>query len=142
MIKHKHMLGMLIAAGFIGAWLLFNPIGRFGLHSFGLTVYSGIPFPVIDLMITKNGWPIPRRHKSHVIYHSEIQELLLSKENIDVPEFIILRGGWDNKVHVDQSVFKYPVPPVEVLSTPKAIERYNELRRTGHTVAAIIHSTC
>jgi hypothetical protein len=31
---------------------------------------------------------------------------------------------------------------VEVLDSPAAVTRYNELAAAGHSVAALIHSTC
>jgi len=34
------------------------------------------------------------------------------------------------------------MPIVEILPTPQAVRRYNELRDEGKRVAAIIHSTC
>ena len=48
----------------ITAWVGFNPIGRFGFCRFGLLVYSGIPFPGVDLVIHANGLPaiIKREH--------------------------------------------------------------------------------
>ena len=128
----------------ITAWVGFNPIGRFGFCRFGLLVYSAIPFPAVDLVVHANGLPAIRgstvldwtvQGKAHFIGSAEIEGLL--KEG---PDVLIIGTGYDNMVRVEDEIAAMPI--VEILPTPQAIRRYNELRGEGKRVAAIIHSTC
>ena len=68
-------------------WVAFNPPGRFGLCRFGLTVYSGIPFPAVDVVVHANGLPgvvatyqivkrLPRELKGQLPSPEEIAKLL------------------------------------------------------------------
>ena len=119
----------------ITAWVGFNPIGRFGFCRFGLLVYSAIPFPAVDLVIHANGLPVIRGSKEHFVAFAEIEGLL--KES---PDVLIIGTGYDNRVQVEEEVAAMPI--VEILPTPQAIRRYNELRGEGKRIATIIHSTC
>ena len=53
---------------------------------------------------------------------------------------LIIGTGYDNMVQVEEEIAAMPI--VEILPTPQAVRRYNELRGEGKRVAAIIHSTC
>ena len=119
----------------ITAWVGFNPVGRFGFCRFGLLVYSAIPFPAVDLVIHANGLPTIRGSKEHFVGLAEIEGLL--KEE---PDVLIIGTGYNNLVQVEEGIAA--MPTVEILSTPQAVRRYNELRGEGKRVAAIIHSTC
>jgi hypothetical protein len=55
---------------------------------------------------------------------------------------VIIGTGYEGMVRVEESIQTWADPAVEVLLTPQAILRYNELRVAGRRVAAIIHSTC
>ncbi|MBL7183421.1 MAG: hypothetical protein ISS50_03110 [Anaerolineae bacterium] len=117
------------------AWVGFNPIGRFGFCRFGLLVYSAIPFPAVDLVIHANGLPSVRGSKAHFVGFAEIEGLLQ-----EGPDVLIIGTGYDNMVRVEEEIAARPF--VEILPTPQAVRRYNELRSEGKRVAAIIHSTC
>ena len=119
----------------IAAWVGFNPIGRFGFCRFGLLVYSAIPFPAVDVVIHANGLPSLRGSKAHLVTSAELGGLLK-----EVPDVLIIGTGYDNMVQVEEKVAA--LPDVEILPTPQAVRRYNELRGEGKRVAAIIHSTC
>jgi hypothetical protein len=119
----------------ITAWVGFNPIGRFGFCRFGLLVYSAIPFPAVDLVIHANGLPAIRGSKEHFVGFAEIEGLLKER-----PDVLIIGTGYDNLVQVEEEVAV--LPDVEILPTPQAVRRYNELKGEGKRVAAIIHSTC
>ena len=119
----------------ITAWVGFNPIGRFGFCRFGLLVYSAIPFPAVDLVVHANGLPAVRGSKEHFVAFAEIEGLLKER-----PDVLIIGTGYDNLVQVEEEVAA--LPTVEILPTPQAVRRYNELRDEGKRVAAIIHSTC
>ena len=119
----------------ITAWVGFNPIGRFGFCRFGLLVYSAIPFPAVDLVIHANGFPSLRGSKEHFVAFAEIEGLL--EED---PDVLIIGTGYDNMVQVENEISA--MPSIEILRTPQAVRRFNELRAEGKRVAAIIHSTC
>ncbi len=140
----KAMVVIAVVVVLVTAWVGFNPIGRFGFCRFGLLVYSAVPFPAVDLIIHANGWPSVRgstvldwtvQGKAHFIGLSEIEGLL--KEE---PDVLIIGTGYDNMVQVEEEIAV--MPAVEILPTPQAVRRYNELRGEGKRVAAIIHSTC
>ena len=121
----------------ITAWVGFNPIGRFGFCRFGLLVYSAIPFPGVDLVIHANGLPAVRGSKAHFVGLAEIEGLLRER-----PDVLIIGTGYDNMVQVEEEILAMSAVQVLPLPTPQAVRRYNELRREGKRVAAIIHSTC
>ncbi len=121
----------------ITAWVGFNPIGRFGFCRFGLLVYSAIPFPAVDLVIHANGLPALRGSKAHFVGFAEIEPLLRER-----PDVLIIGTGYDNMVQVEEEILAMSAVQVLPLPTPQAVRRYNELRREGKRVAAIIHSTC
>ncbi|RLG48865.1 MAG: hypothetical protein DRN90_03010 [Thermoproteota archaeon] len=132
----RKKLFLMILAVSLTIWIVINRPGRFGINSFEFTVYSAIPFPYVDLKIHTNGWPT-LREKSHYLAYEEIEDLL--EEN---PEVIIIGIGHSNSVKVDEKILGIERPIIEVLNTPKAIARFNELKSKGVKVAAIIHSTC
>ena len=121
----------------ITAWVGFNPIGRFGFCRFGLLVYSAIPFPGVDLVIHANGLPALRGSKAHFVGLAEIEPLIRER-----PDVLIIGTGYDNMVQVEKEILAMSAVQVLPLPTPQAVRRYNELRREGKRVAAIIHSTC
>ncbi len=121
----------------ITAWVGFNPTGRFGFCRFGLLVYSAIPFPAVDLVIHANGLPSVRGSKAHYVGLAEIEGLL--KEG---PDVLIIGTGYDDMVRVEEEILAMSAVQILPLPTPQAVRRYNELRREGKRVAAIIHSTC
>jgi hypothetical protein len=134
-VMKKAIVVIAVVMVLITAWVGFNPIGRFGFCRFGLLVYSAIPFPAVDLVIHANGLPTIRGSKAHFVCFAEIEGLL--KEG---PDVLIIGTGYDNLVQVAEKVAA--LPDVEILPTPQAVKRYNELRGEGKRVAAIIHSTC
>jgi len=76
-----------------------------------------------------------RGSKAHFVGLAEIEPLLRER-----PEVLIIGTGYNNMVQVEEKIAAMPI--VEILPTLQAVRRYNELRREGKRVAAIIHSTC
>jgi len=131
-------LCLMLAAG---AWLWFNPPGRFGYHRFGFTVYSAIPFPGVDVVVYANGLPGIRGSKAHWLSSEEFDRVIGPR--VDAwPDIVIIGSGYEGRVQVEESILNRTGPAVELLPTPEAIRRYNELRAAGKRVVAIIHSTC
>lgn len=115
-------------------WILLNPKGYFGFSTFGLTTYSGVPIPYFDVKIYGNGL-LQLREKSHFISLEEVKPLMKDSE------VLILGIGYDKAVKVDERIFKSGIEVIS-LRSDKAIEKFNELKKKGKRVAAIIHSTC
>ena len=133
----KIIVVVVVVIVLITTWVGFNPIGRFGFCRFGLLVYSAIPFPAVDLVIHANGLPALRGSKAHFVGFAEIEPLLRER-----PDVLIIGTGYDNMVQVEEGILAMSAVQVLPLPTPQAVRRYNELRREGKRVAAIIHSTC
>ena len=140
-MKRKLAIALLMASVVIATWVWQNPIGRFGCNRFGLTVYSGIPFPVVDVVVRADGSPGVRDGKAHWVSVEEFIELIGPQADA-WPDVVVIGTGYEGRVQVEEGVQTRTRPAIEVLPTPQAIELYNELRDAGKTVAAIIHSTC
>jgi len=140
--RRKILAGCLTVVVLLGAvWVAFNPPGRFGYHRFGLTVYSGIPFLVVDVVVHANGLPGIRGSKAHIISVEEFEGLI----GTEWPDAVIIGTGYEGKVQLDPHLLirsDLPLHRVEILPTSQAIRRFNELRAAGKRVVAIIHSTC
>jgi len=133
-------LGVVVVLGTV--WVAFNLPGLFGYHRFGLTVYSGIPFPRVDLVIHTNGLPGIRGSKAHWVSAEEFDQLIGARAD-DYPDVVIIGTGYEGQVQVEGGILTREADPiVELLPTPQAICRFNELRAAGKRVVAIIHSTC
>ncbi|MFQ5711220.1 MAG: MTH938/NDUFAF3 family protein [Candidatus Geothermarchaeales archaeon] len=126
---------MLIALLLI-IWVWQNPVGKFGYHGFGFTVYSALPLPYFDLKIHADGLP-SIREKSHYVSLEEAEDLIYEK-----PDVLIIGVGYDELVEVDERLLNSTGIDLEVLETPEAVKRFNELRDGGKRVTAIMHSTC
>ena len=140
-MNRKTAVTILIASLVITVWVWQNPIGRFGYHRFGLTVYSGIPFPGADIVVHANGLPGIRSSKAHQVSAEEFDRLIGPRAEA-WPDVVIIGTGSEDRVQVEGGILTRAGPAVEVLPTPQAIHRFNELRAAGKRVAAIIHSTC
>ncbi len=140
-MKRKLAVTILTVLLLIAIWIWQNPIGRFGYHRFGLTVYSGIPFPAVDVVVHANGLPGIRGSKAHFISAKEFYRLI---GPVDAwPEVVIIGTGYEDRVREAPDLqIRSDRPYTELLPTPQAIRRFNELRAAGKRVAAIIHSTC
>lgn len=130
----KPIIIILIIVGLLVFWFKKNPIWRFGYSRPGLIVYSAIPFPKVDLKIYSNGYFSTTKIKKHRLSKDDIKDVIR-----EGPEFLIIGNGYKGEVKVNDEVFDCGVK-VEVLLTPNAIKRFNELKDKSKTVAAIIHS--
>ncbi len=77
---------------------------------------------------------------SHKIGDWELEELL--KQN---PEIIIIGTGQDGAMEIDRELIEdFKKKNIEVIAeiTPKAIEIYNEKKKQGKRINALIHTTC
>jgi len=139
--RRRIVLAVCVVAA-AGVWLCFNRPGRFGYHRFALTVYSGIPFPAVDVVVRASGFPGIRTGKAHWLSVEEY-ERLIGRKAAAGPEVVVVGTGYEEFLKVDSKVLdRGGGPAVEALPTPQAIKRFNELRSSGKRVACIIHSTC
>ena len=142
MSRKKVLVGCLAVALLLCiVWVVFNPPGRFGYHRFGLTVYSGIPFPAVDVVVSASGLPGIRGSKAHWVSAEEFDRLIGPRADA-WPDVVIIGTGYEGRVQVEGGILTRAGLAVEVLPTPQASRRFNELRAAGKRVAAIIHSTC
>jgi len=136
------MMGCLVVVFLLCiVWVVFNPPGRFGYCRFGLTVYSGVPFPLVDMVVYASGLPGIRGSKAHWVSAEEFDRLIGPLADA-WPDVVIIGTGYEGRVQVEESILTRAGPAVEALPTPQAIPRFNEVRAAGRQVAAIIHSTC
>lgn len=85
-------------------------------------------------------WAETGTHHSPGIQPADVEELLEAG-----PQVVILSRGQQTRLNVtDDTIVAIEEhgAAAEVLPTAAAVERYNELVRDGHAVAALIHSTC
>lgn len=69
------------------------------------------------------------------------KEKLLSGD----PEIILIASGWSGLVKIDEEFknrLKEKDIELQVILTPKVVERYNQLIKEGKRVNALIHTTC
>jgi hypothetical protein len=110
--------------------------GRITYSRFGLTVYGAIPVPYLDVTVNRHGF-LWFRTKTHEMTLEEVEPLIAS----DV-EVIVIGIGWERLVRVDPAVRGLAGGSVEVLTTPDAFARYNQLRNEGRRVVLLAHTTC
>jgi len=96
-LKKRKFIIFAVILGILLLWFLFNPIGKFGLHFFGLTVYSGIPYPYVDLIVDSSSiFPKIRETKSHLVTEEEFYKII--GEKVDAwPEYVIIGTGHKSK---------------------------------------------
>lgn len=136
----RRLLRWIIVLAIFAVWFGINNPLRFGLHCFGFTVYSGIPFPVADVVVRANGVPWFRSTKSLEVGRDELNALI-GPSSASWPDVIIVGTGHKNLVEVEANIVVGTGIIVESYPTPKALQRFNHLKSQGMRVAAIIHST-
>lgn len=139
--RRRLTIELVILLLLVAGWLAINPPGRFGYHQYGLTVYRSLPIPGYDLLVFADGSWSRRAGKSHLLTADEYRAFLAANGGA-APDAVIVGLGYSSQVTVAPEILTSPGPRIEVLPTPEAIKRFNELRRSGLRVAAIIHSTC
>ncbi len=115
-------------------------------NSYGITVYKGIPLPFLDIMIFENG-SFRFVDKKHDFNPRDINTIGHYANNI-----LLIGSGRDGlggngfpKKLIPHFIFNLEtMKPLQViiLSTPKACEKYNQLKKEGYNVLFIIHNTC
>ncbi len=129
-------IALVIIALLLALWVFANPRGKFGYSTFGLTTYNALPIPYFDPIVHSDGTLSFRKEKNHFISLNE-SKILLS----ETPNFLIVGSGYSGLVQVDSRI-NSTTTQLEVLPTPEALKRFNQLKDQGQKVSAIIHSTC
>ena len=93
------------------------------------------------MVVYANGLPGIRASKAHWVSSEEFDRLIGPQPDA-WPDVVVIGTGYEGLVQVEGSILTGGGPAVEILPTPQAIRRHNELRTAGKQVAAIIHSTC
>ena len=132
----KAKIFLTLAAFLVVVWFVFNPIGYFGVNSFGFTVYNSLPLPIMDFQVRADG-KMRVVSKTHDLMLDDVGWLLA-----DNPAMLIVSIGWQNVVIPRREWIGLKGVDVQFLQTGEAIERFNELKRTGKRVAIHLHSTC
>lgn len=138
---------LILIAVLISLWILLNPRNEFGFSFYGLTTYNAVPVPYFDLKIYPNGIMKIRDGKSHFISLNETADIfnislnLIETTNSSI-DALIIASGYENLVSVDEAIINNSFFPVYVMPTPNALKKFNEMKKQGKKVAAIIHSTC
>ncbi len=122
--------------GLIG-WVAVNPGGQFGLSRFGVTTYSRVPVPFLDLQVRADGVFRPI-FKSHDVDSSRLSWLLADR----APDVLVVAIGWESAARLSDQ-FRAPAGTrLLVLPTAEALGAYNSLKAQGVRVAIHVHSTC
>jgi hypothetical protein len=120
-----------------GGWVTANQSGRFGISGFGLTTYSRLPLPAVDLQVRSDAtlrWVT----KSHDVDATTLAWLTSEQK----PDVLIIALGWRGAMRTPDNLEASLGIPFIALPTDKALSLYNSLRDAGKRVAIHVHSTC
>lgn len=117
---------------------------KVGNVSFGKIIVNGLSYK--DVLIV--GDEVFSRNKealravygtSHFLSEEEVKKLLQGS-----PQAIVIGAGHSKMLQVDQQVVENLKEKclVYVLSTPKAIRKFNQLKKEKKKVNALFHTTC
>ncbi len=124
-------------AAVLASWIWANPGAKFGLSRFGVTTYSRLPIPLLDVQVRQDG-AIRVLFKSHDIDSGRLAWLVREKH----PEVLVVGLGWEESAHLS-SGFRPPAGTrIVALPTEAALALFNSLRDQGVRVAIHVHSTC
>jgi hypothetical protein len=130
------VISSLLLAITAAGWIAVNPGGRFGLSRYGLTTYSRIPLPILDVQIKADG-AFRLVSKTHEIDAQRIAWLLQPK-----PEVLIVALGWTGAARTVGISSAAAGTRIIALPTDEALPLYNSLKKQGVRVAIHVHSTC
>lgn len=118
------------------AWVFANPRGRFGVRQYGVTTYSLLPLPFLDLQVGGDGTTRWVR-KTHDIDGRRLEWLLSSR-----PDVLIVALGWSGAARLAPGLGAPPGMKVIALPTEEALALFNKLADQRVRVAIHVHSTC
>jgi hypothetical protein len=135
--KRQSIPIVVAGAAVLLGWVLANPNAKFGLSRFGVTTYSRVPIPVVDVLVREDG-AVRVSRKSHDLGAQHLAWLVAGR----APAVLVVGVGWDEAAHLATDFRAPPSTRVVVLPTPEALTYFNALRDAGVRVAIYVHSTC
>ena len=137
MKRRRKFITLLVVFIFIcTAWLIANPLGRFGWCCYAYTTFSAWPRPISDIQVRSDG-TTRKIAKTHDLTFEQIEWLLTPK-----PEILIIALGWDGVTTPDDRIRQHQGCEVHIVKNKEAIALFNRLKRDGKRVAMHYHSTC
>jgi hypothetical protein len=109
-------------------------------YKFGKIVVNGKKYSsdcIIFGNSVKKNW---RRKKGHLISDADLAAIIKNK-----PTVLIVGSGKSGKMKIPNETLHYLLEEeiqFEIADTNKAVERFNELSKTGVKIAAALHLTC
>ncbi len=109
-------------------------------YQFGKIVIDGADYSkdclILDGVIQANWW----RKQGHLLSAEDLQPIITAK-----PTVLIVGCGASGLMKVSDEVREVLLEEdiqLEAVDTAKAVERFNELSKTGVNIAAALHLTC
>lgn len=136
-MNRRFLVVSLLMVALVGlGWTLVNRGGRFGLSRYGLTTYSRLPLPIVDIQVRGDG-KVRWVAKTHDLGREELGWLLSPR-----PEVVIVATGWQSQVHLPPDFVSSADTRVIAVPNADALPLYNYLKDQGVHVAIHVHSTC
>ena len=109
-------------------------------YQFGKIVIDGVEYSkdclILDGIIQANWW----RKQGHLLSAEDLQPVITAK-----PSLLIVGCGASGLMKVSDEVREVLLEEdiqLEAVDTARAVERFNELSKTGVNIAAALHLTC
>ena len=137
MKRKRRIITVLVVVAFLsGAWLIANPLGRFGWCCFGYATYNAWPRPISDFQVRADG-STRKVNKTHQLSFEQAEWLV-----DPTPDVLIIAVGWDGVATPDDRIREHKDCEIHILKNREAIKLFNRLKRAGKRVAIHYHSTC
>ena len=109
-------------------------------YQFGKIVIDGVDYSkdclILDGVVQANWW----RKQGHLLSAEDLQPIIAAK-----PTVLIVGCGASGLMKVSDEAREVLLEEdiqLEAVDTAKAVERFNELSKTGVNIAAALHLTC
>ena len=109
-------------------------------YQFGKIVIDGVDYSkdclILDGVVQANWW----RKQGHLLSAEDLQPIIAAK-----PTVLIVGCGASGLMKISDEVREVLLEEdiqLEAVDTARAVERFNELSKTGVNIAAALHLTC
>jgi len=109
-------------------------------YQFGKIVIDGVDYSkdclILDGVVQANWW----RKQGHLLSAEDLQPIITAK-----PSLLIVGCGASGLMKISDEVREVLLEEdiqLEAVDTARAVERFNELSKTGVNIAAALHLTC
>ncbi len=109
-------------------------------YKFGKIIIDGVEYSSDCIVFgnsVKSNW---RRKKGHLLSDKDLQPVINNK-----PTVLIVGSGKSGKMKIPNETRHFLLEEeiqLEIVDTNKAVERFNELSKTGVKIAAALHLAC